>query len=35
MWITRTKREERICTLQCIALGAACMALLIGMMIWI
>jgi len=33
MWMTRSRREERIYTLQCIGIGTACMAFLMGMMI--
>ncbi len=35
MWTTRTRREERIYMLQCIAFGTACMAVLLGMMIFL
>ena len=34
MWISMSRKEERICTLKCIAFGTACMALLLGMMVW-
>jgi len=33
MWITRTREEEKMTDLKCIACGTVCMAILMALMI--